>query len=243
MEALLDWGYIGLFVGSFVAATVVPFSSDVLLVGMLAAGGNVWLSVLVATVGNWAGGLTSYWDRLGSADGNGSRNTWRVKHETLERHKSKVDRFGAWLALLTWLPFFGDVFAVALGFYRVNFRKSGRLDAGRERRPLRMLGLIVHLGKRSLGIRPARHLPHGMEATATKNRETRQHDGQSRPSYSDISGKAGESGAKPGGIAYPERPMSENEERPHAESRESGFRTATETVFSGSDKKLSQTVF
>lgn len=64
MEALLDWGYIGLFVGSFVAATVVPFSSDVLLVGMLAAGGNVWLSVLVATVGNWAGGLTSYWDRL-----------------------------------------------------------------------------------------------------------------------------------------------------------------------------------
>lgn len=44
-----------------------------------------------------------------------------------------------------------------------------------------------------------------MEATATKNRETRQHDGQSRPSYSGISGKAGESGAKPGGIAYPER--------------------------------------
>ena len=48
-----------------------------------------------------------------------------------------------------------------------------------------------------------------MEATATKNRETRQHDGQSRPSYSDISGKAGESGAKPEGIAYPERPVSE----------------------------------
>ncbi|WP_418407498.1 YqaA family protein [Alistipes ihumii] len=123
MEALLDWGYIGLFVGSFVAATVVPFSSDVLLVGMLAAGGNVWLSVLVATVGNWAGGLTSYW--IGWI----GRWEWiekylRVKHETLERHKSKVDRFGAWLALLTWLPFFGDVFAVALGFYRVNFRKS-----------------------------------------------------------------------------------------------------------------------
>ena len=117
MEALLDWGYIGLFVGSFVAATVVPFSSDVLLVGMLAAGGNVWLSVLVATVGNWAGGLTSYW----------IEKYLRVKHETLERHKSKVDRFGAWLALLTWLPFVGDVFAVALGFYRLNFRKSAVL--------------------------------------------------------------------------------------------------------------------
>ena len=117
MEALLDWGYIGLFIGSFVAATIVPFSSDVLLVGILAAGGNVWLSVLVATVGNWAGGLTSYW----------IEKYLRVKHETLERHKSKVDRFGAWLALFTWLPFVGDVFAVALGFYRVNFRKSAVL--------------------------------------------------------------------------------------------------------------------
>ena len=63
MEALLDWGYIGLFVGSFVAATVVPFSSDVLLVGMLAAGGNVWLSVLVATVGNWADFVLDRLDR------------------------------------------------------------------------------------------------------------------------------------------------------------------------------------
>ena len=60
MEWLLNLGYFGLFVGSFVAATVVPFSSDVLLVGMLAAGGNIWLSVAVATLGNWLGGLTSY---------------------------------------------------------------------------------------------------------------------------------------------------------------------------------------
>jgi len=42
-----------------------------------------------------------------------------------------------------------------------EFQEVGRLDAGRERRPLRMLGLVVHLGKRPLGIRPARHLPHG----------------------------------------------------------------------------------
>ena len=48
----------------------------------------------------------------------------RVKHETLERHKHKVERFGSWLALLTWLPFIGDVFALALGFYRVSFWQS-----------------------------------------------------------------------------------------------------------------------
>ena len=61
MEWLLNLGYFGLFLGSFVAATVVPFSSDVQLVAMLAAGGNVWFCVAVATLGNWLGGLTSYW--------------------------------------------------------------------------------------------------------------------------------------------------------------------------------------
>ena len=93
---------------------------------MLAAGGNIWLSVAVATLGNWLGGLTSY--------GLGWLGKWewierymKVKHETLIKHKDKIDRFGAWLALLTWLPFVGDVFAIALGFYKVDFRKSALL--------------------------------------------------------------------------------------------------------------------
>uniref|UniRef100_UPI0040283D56 hypothetical protein n=1 Tax=Alistipes indistinctus TaxID=626932 RepID=UPI0040283D56 len=51
----------------------------------------------------------------------------RVRHETLIKHKSKVDRYGAWLALLTWLPFIGDIFAIALGFYRGDFRQSALL--------------------------------------------------------------------------------------------------------------------
>ena len=39
----------------------VPFSSDILLMGYLYAGGDYFLSFLVATIGNWLGGLTSYW--------------------------------------------------------------------------------------------------------------------------------------------------------------------------------------
>ena len=126
MEWLLDLGYIGLFIGTFVAATIVPFSSDVLLLGMLAAGGDVWLCVTVATLGNWTGGLTSYWlGWLGKWEW--IEKYMRVRHETLARHKNKVDRFGAWLALSTWLPFIGDVFAIALGFYKTDFRKSAVL--------------------------------------------------------------------------------------------------------------------
>ena len=119
MEWLMDLGYLGLFLGSFLAATIVPFSADVLLVGMLIAGGDMWIVVAVATLGNFIGGLTSY--------GVGRAGRWEwierlgVSREKLERQKSRVDRFGAPIALLSWVPFVGDVFAVALGFYRVRF--------------------------------------------------------------------------------------------------------------------------
>ena len=60
VEFLAEYGLIGLFVGSFLAATVVPFSADVLLVGMLVAGANPLATIVVATSGNWLGGITSY---------------------------------------------------------------------------------------------------------------------------------------------------------------------------------------
>lgn len=119
VEFLAEYGLIGLFVGSFLAATVVPFSADVLLVGMLVAGANPLATIVVATSGNWLGGITSY--------GIGRAGKWEwierlhVSRESLERQKARIDRFGAPIALLTWVPFVGDVFAVALGFYRVKF--------------------------------------------------------------------------------------------------------------------------
>ena len=119
---LSDLGYLGLFIGSFLAATIVPFSSDVLLIGMLEADYSPWIVIAIATTGNFLGGLTSY--------GIGYVGDWKwikklgVKPETLEKQKAKVDKYGAWLALLSWVPFIGDVFAVALGFYRTKFIPS-----------------------------------------------------------------------------------------------------------------------
>ena len=123
MESLLDYGLIGLFIGSFLAATVVPFSSDLLVIGMLALGGDPVLTIAVATLGNWLGGLTSYWlGWLGKLEW--LERWFRVKRETIERQQARVKRWGAWLALLTWLPFVGDIFAVVLGFYKVRFLPS-----------------------------------------------------------------------------------------------------------------------
>lgn len=123
MEFLQEWGYIGLFLGTFLAATVVPFSSDFLIIGILLAGGSPGLSWVVATLGNWLGGITSF--------GLGWLGKWewierylKVSREKLEKQKLRIDRYGAWLALLSWLPFVGDLFAIGLGFYRVNPKTS-----------------------------------------------------------------------------------------------------------------------
>ncbi len=112
-------GVLGLGLGSFLAAAVFPFSSDALDVGIVMAGAPPVACLISATLGNWLGGLTSF--------GIGWLGKWewiekwfRVKRDTLQKQKSRVDRWGALLALMTWLPFVGDVFAIALGFYRLN---------------------------------------------------------------------------------------------------------------------------
>ncbi len=123
MEGLLELGYFGLFIGAFLAATLVPFSSDVLLVGMLAVGGSPVMTVIMASLGNWAGGITTYWlGRLGKWEW--IERWFKVTREKLEGQKAKVDRWGSLLAFLTWLPIVGDLTAIALGFYKVNFART-----------------------------------------------------------------------------------------------------------------------
>jgi membrane protein YqaA with SNARE-associated domain len=126
MEFLLDWGYLGLFLGSFLASTIIPFSSEFLLIGMLLAGGNPWLCFIVATSGNSLGSFTCY--------GLGYLGKWewiekwlRIKREKLEKQQQVILKWSSLVALLCWLPLIGDVFAVGLGFYKVPFWKTAFL--------------------------------------------------------------------------------------------------------------------
>lgn len=122
MEFLLDWGYLGLFIGTFLAATIIPFSSEILVTGILLAGADYFLVFLFATLGNWTGGLTSYY--LGYLGKWEWIEKWlRISKEKLESQKERITKYGALLAFLCWLPFVGDIFALGLGFYKLNFIK------------------------------------------------------------------------------------------------------------------------
>ena len=119
MEYLQELGYIGLFIGCFMAATVIPFSAEIFLIGMLLAGGNPLITFLTATTGNSLGSLTSYFmGYLGKWEW--IEKWFKVKPETLAKQKERVDSYGVWLALTAWVPFIGDVIAIALGFYKTR---------------------------------------------------------------------------------------------------------------------------
>ena len=61
MDFLIDYGYIGVFIASFLAATVLPFSSEVVLTGVLLGGASYLPCMIAATMGNFLGGMTCYW--------------------------------------------------------------------------------------------------------------------------------------------------------------------------------------
>ncbi len=122
LRILLTWGYLGLFIGTFLAATVLPFSSEILVTGLLYAGANSLYIFLVATLGNWLGSISTYYlGWLGKWEW--IERLFKVTPEKLEKQQAKISKYGSILAFFVWFPVVGDVFALALGFYKVSPRK------------------------------------------------------------------------------------------------------------------------
>ena len=114
------YAYLSLFFSSFLASTVLPFSSEGVLGMMLHQKYNVGLCIGLATLGNTLGGVTSYWlGYLGKWEW--LEKYFGIKKEKILARKTYADRYGSLLAFFSWLPVVGDILAVALGFFRVRF--------------------------------------------------------------------------------------------------------------------------
>ncbi|MEM9024463.1 MAG: DedA family protein [Bacteroidota bacterium] len=111
------YGYWGLFAASFLAATVVPLSSEALLALLLQPPFDPVRSLVIATAGNWLGGLSTYY--LGYLGKWSWIERWlRIPKARIGRWKQRLDRSGTYFAVLCWTPFIGDVIAVGLGVIR-----------------------------------------------------------------------------------------------------------------------------
>ena len=119
MELLIEYGYIGVFIASFLAATILPFSSEVVLTGVLLGGAAYWPCMIAAITGNFLGGMTCYWlGKIGKVEW--IQKYLRVNMDKLTRVQKKIQAQGAWIAFFVFLPGIGDLIAVALGFMRAN---------------------------------------------------------------------------------------------------------------------------
>lgn len=114
-----EYGYWGLFLASFLAATILPFSSEVILAGMILGGYDITLCLILATLGNWLGGMSSY--GLGYLGNIERLEKWfGFKREKLPRFRLYIRKYGSYVAFFCWLPAIGDPLAVALGIFRSN---------------------------------------------------------------------------------------------------------------------------
>jgi len=119
MELLIEYGYIGVFIASFLAATILPFSSEVVLTGVLLGGATYWPCMIAATLGNSLGGMTCYWlGKIGKVEW--IKKYLRLNISKLERIQARIQKKGSWIGFFAFLPGIGDFIAVALGFMRAN---------------------------------------------------------------------------------------------------------------------------
>lgn len=111
--------YLTVFSSAFLAATIVPFASEIALTGALAAGGAVHWLVIVATLGNSLGAVVN-WAIGRFIERFRDRRWFPANREQLERAQAWFRRYGIWSLLFAWLPVVGEPLTVVAGAMRVH---------------------------------------------------------------------------------------------------------------------------
>jgi membrane protein YqaA with SNARE-associated domain len=113
--------YTGLFWASLLAATILPFQSEVVLFGMLLTDRySVVLLVLVASLGNILGSVVNY--GLGRGLARFEDRPWfPVNRAKTARAEAWYYAYGRWSLLLSWVPIIGDPLTIVAGVLRESF--------------------------------------------------------------------------------------------------------------------------
>lgn len=119
IEFLKDYGYLGMGILAFLAGTVVPITSEVLLVFFLGIGLNAVGLTLAATIGNTLGGITCF--MIGYLTTKEKvQKFFKIPDRRMKRADMLIQKYGYWTAAFSFLPVLGEVFLLSLGIMRVN---------------------------------------------------------------------------------------------------------------------------
>jgi membrane protein YqaA with SNARE-associated domain len=111
--------YLILFVSAFLAATILPVYSELVLFGMIRAGEPVVYLLAVASAGNTLGSVLNWW--LGRYLLYFQHKKWfYFTPRQIEKMQAWFQQYGVWSLLLAWLPIVGDPLTLVAGTMRVK---------------------------------------------------------------------------------------------------------------------------
>jgi membrane protein YqaA with SNARE-associated domain len=119
LEYLAELGYIGLFIAAFLAATILPLSSEALLGTLLISEFSPVALVIVATTGNVLGSLTNY--ALGYWGSLEVVKRWlKISEEEFVKAEQRFVKYGLFSLLFAWVPIIGDPLTLIAGVLRIR---------------------------------------------------------------------------------------------------------------------------
>ena len=120
---LLDYGYWGMLLSAFLAGSFFPFSSEAVMLGLLAAGLDPVLLLVYGSIGNVMGGMFNYGrGRLGKLEW--LERYFHVKKTSIDRAYRFMGGHGAWMGFFAFLPILGSAITIVLGLTRANILLS-----------------------------------------------------------------------------------------------------------------------
>lgn len=119
MEYFTEFGYIGLFFSSFLAATILPLSSEVVLVFLLIKSFNPIILISIATIGNTLGSFVNYiigaWGSVFII-----KKTLRISEKDFSKAMQRFKKYGVYSLLFAWVPIVGDPLTIVAGVLKIN---------------------------------------------------------------------------------------------------------------------------
>ena len=119
MEYFADFGYVGLFLASFLAATILPLSSEVVLGFLLLHDFNPTLLVGVATCGNVLGAFANYVIGFWGSDFLVNK-VLKISGAESVKAQQTFKKFGVLSLLFAWVPVGGDPLTFVAGVLKIH---------------------------------------------------------------------------------------------------------------------------